>query len=208
MTDSQPSLFAVRDQREPGWFFVDNEILDRYGSDLGAYGVAVYNVLSRHTRNERQQVNLSNRDIAATLGISHDRVRKSLADLVNMGLIYLEVPDRPSQGSISTITLLKVKTTGRVASSSGGELDVWRPANKERKQKLNNIPPTPPSGGLTARQRDALRKEIDRIYKASVGIYQDEQFEERAIQQACIRLFLPLNLAKKAIAESRGEAIA
>jgi len=29
---------AVRDQRQPGWFFVDNEIIDKYASQIGAYG--------------------------------------------------------------------------------------------------------------------------------------------------------------------------
>jgi len=31
--------FRRRDQRQPGWFFVDNEIIDKYTSRIGAYGV-------------------------------------------------------------------------------------------------------------------------------------------------------------------------
>ena len=111
---SQALLFVVRDQREPGWFFVDNEIVDKYGARLGAYGLAIYNILSRHCKNATQQVsNLSQRDIAATLQISQDRVRKSLLDLFELHLIHVDLPARPAPGMISTITLLKVKTTER-----------------------------------------------------------------------------------------------
>ncbi len=129
----QSSLFHIRDQRRQGWFSVDNEIVDNYASQIGAYGVAVYCVLCRHVRNENQQVKLSARDIGAALGISHDRVRKSLTDLANVDLIHHEVPDRRGPGLISTITLLDAKTTGRYTSSSVDELDATRPRNKEVK---------------------------------------------------------------------------
>jgi hypothetical protein len=109
------ALFTVRDQREPGWFFVDNEIIDRYSARLGAYGLAVYAVLCRHCNNSTQQVRLSQRDIGAILGISQDRVRKSLEELAESGLVHVEVPSRPAPGMISAITLLKVKRTGRGA---------------------------------------------------------------------------------------------
>lgn len=156
---SQPPLFHVRDQRRQGWFSVDNEIVDNYAGQIGAYGVAVYCVLCRHVRNESQQVKLSARDIGATLGISHDRVRKSLANLVEVELIHHAVPERPGPGLISTITLLDAKTTGRhtsstpritgrVASSPVVELDATRPRNKEEKTKTKSetktqLPPTP-----------------------------------------------------------------
>ncbi len=142
---------AVRDQREPGWFFVDNEIIDKYASQIGAYGVAVYSVLCRHCRNSTQQVtNLSQRDIAASLGISQDRVRKSLSALADFSLIAVEVPERPRPGIISTITLLKVKTTERHTFSYAHELNATRSRNKEDKTKTETntiLPPTPLKGG-------------------------------------------------------------
>ena len=152
-----PSDFEVRDQREPGWFYIDNEIVDLYGSRLGAYGVAVYAVLSRHEKNHT--VRLSQRDIAAALGISQDRVRKSLAQLAELRLINIEIPEHPSAGLISTITLLKVKKNERQALSSPPQLNatrsvhqnterytfsLWpelnatRSANKEEKTKTEN----------------------------------------------------------------------
>jgi hypothetical protein len=142
--DGGGSHIVVRDQRRFGWFSVDNEIIDNHGPQIGAYGVAVYCVISRHSRN--QVAKLSQRDIAAGLGISHDRVGKSLSALSELGLIAMDVPERPGPGLITTITLLDVKVSGRLTSSCEAELDATRPHNKEEKTKTETTakhPPTP-----------------------------------------------------------------
>jgi hypothetical protein len=131
-----PQQFVVRDQRQPGWFFVDNELIDKFGKQLGAYGVAVYAVLARYSKNSTQQVNLSQRDIAAMLGISQGRVRASLRELVDAGLIHMEVPARPSPGVISEIMMLKLKTTEHHMLSSTAELSATRARNKEERPRL------------------------------------------------------------------------
>jgi hypothetical protein len=137
------SAFLIRDQRRTGWFSLDNEIIDEHGGKIGAYGVAVYCAISRHSRN--QIAKLSQRDIATSLGISQDRVRKSLADLVDLNLVHVDVPDRVGPGLITTITLLDVKSTERHTFSSTCELNATRSRNKERKNKTETkpIPPTP-----------------------------------------------------------------
>jgi len=78
--------------------------------------------------------------------ISQDRARKSLGDLAQFGLIHVEVPDHPSPGVISTITLLKVKTMN-VTRRSAAELNVTRSRNKEDKNKTETKEkhPLPPS---------------------------------------------------------------
>jgi hypothetical protein len=146
-------MIAVRDQRQPGWFFIDNEVVDQHSQRLGAYGIAVYCVLCRYAKNSDQRVNLSARDIASALDISQDRVRKSLADLVDIGLIHLFIPGRPAPGLFSTITLLNVKATERHTFSSPDnrtphvqlpkELNVWRAPNKERETKTETETPLP-----------------------------------------------------------------
>lgn len=115
--------FAIRDLRQPGWYRVANEVIDQHGPRLGAYGVAVYNVLSRYAKNGTQQVDLSGRDIAAAIRISQDRVRKSLGDLVEIGLIDLVFPARSAPGLVARITLLNAKQ----------ELNAARSCNKEEK---------------------------------------------------------------------------
>jgi hypothetical protein len=142
----------IRDQRRPGWFHLDNEIIDDHGREIGAYGVAVYCAISRHHRN--QVAKLSQRDIATSLGISQDRVRKSLADLVSLGLVHVKIPERSGPGLITTITLLDVKATERHTFSSPAELNATRSPYKEVKTKTETktkpLPPTPlTEGGIS-----------------------------------------------------------
>jgi hypothetical protein len=70
------------------------------------------------------------------------------------------------------------------------------------------LPPNPPLGGLTPRQRQNLSKELNHIYQKSIGTLQDVDFDESALQTACLRLCLPLDAARKAIAESYGKVSA
>jgi len=151
-----PDQFAVRDQRRSGWFSIDNEIIDDYGRSLGAYGIAVYTVLCRRVKPSSQRVDgLSQRDIAAIIGISQDRVRKSLSDLAQLRLIHIEAPDHPSPGVFSVITLLAVGMkagfnsgieTERHTFSSCPQPNATRSPNKEEKNKTKTkklLPPTP-----------------------------------------------------------------
>ncbi len=186
MTGSQSLLFHVRDQRRQGWFSVDNEIVDNYAGQIGAYGVAVYCVLCRHAKNESQQVKLSARDIGAALGISHDRVRKSLAGLVDVELIHHEVPERSGPGLISTITLLDAKTTGRHTSSSVSELDATRPRNKEVKTKTETKRPPPFSNELDfALEENARAREAPEVPTVPTGgkTYGQEDFDARDLRK-------------------------
>jgi hypothetical protein len=178
--------FIVRDQRQWGWYFVDNEIIDKYGPELGAYGVAVYTVLCRHSwRSRTQQVDISQRDIAAYLKISQDAVRKSIHKLVTLGLVHAEVPDRGSQSRLSRFWLLNVKerpnatrsdrpATERQAFGSTHEPNATRSRNKEERQKQKENgeteqPPLPLGRKANANAksnsnysiRDRLERELD-----------------------------------------------
>jgi hypothetical protein len=200
----------IRDQRQPGWFFVDNEIVDQHGARLGAYGLAVYCVLSRYAKNGNQQVNLSARDIGSALGISQDRVRKSLADLATVGLVHLLIPERPAPGLISTITLLNVKRTERHTFSSSHERNATRARNKEVKTKTETETPPPLISTLfeesltskeNARARETYRqedfderdlrklgdayKEINRRLEASVGSAENSPTGKQIFEWAC-----------------------
>jgi hypothetical protein len=43
---------VVVDRRRTKFYTVENVLIDRYGKELGAYGVTVYNVLSRFANRE------------------------------------------------------------------------------------------------------------------------------------------------------------
>jgi hypothetical protein len=172
-----PEQFTVRDSRRVGWFSVDNEIIDNHAARIGAYGVAVYSVLCWHAKYGNPEVRLSTRDIAGTLGISHDRVRKSLLDLADARLIFQEVPMRPGPGLISTYTLLEVKETGRHASSLRVELDAVRPCNKEVKTKTETQTAPPPISSLF--EESFTSKENARACET----YRQQDYDERDLRK-------------------------
>jgi hypothetical protein len=95
---------------------------------------------------------------------------------------------------------------GQKGGRKGGQKDGSKRTSairKEREPEREQVPPYPPSGGLTPRQLQNLSKELQSIYAASVGVY-DDDFNEKALRRACLNLCLPLDAARKAIAQSEG----
>jgi predicted transcriptional regulator len=94
---------------------------------------------------------------------------------------------------------------GQKDGRKGGQKDGQneRAIRKEREPEREQVPPYPPAGGLTPRQLQNLSKELSTIYAASVGVY-DDDFDDKALRKACQSLCLPLDAARKAIAESEG----
>jgi DNA-binding MarR family transcriptional regulator len=78
--------FLVRDTRQPGHFWADNELIDVYGPQLGAHGIAVYMALARKAINGTGECRISMRSIAGQIGISVGGVSNAMADLLNLGL--------------------------------------------------------------------------------------------------------------------------
>jgi hypothetical protein len=155
--------------------------------------------------------------IAHELKDSERTIRRHLERLARHGYIRLK---RTPYGFV--ITVAKSRKFNIWRSVKNGHPD--RPnltvrsgnsaAQKDTNVRSNNedpavdaaqrhiIPPYPPLGSLTARQRKDLAKELDRIYAGSVGRSKDAEFEVEAIEKACVRLVIPFDQAQKAIAES------
>ena len=95
----------------------------------------------------------------------------------------------------------------QAATRGDGNLPSKPMANKQQEitdaDTDKNLPPNPPPGGLTPRQLKDLSKEMDRLAQACVG---RGTTEEKLLQAACAKLMLPLDLARKAMARSYGEA--
>ncbi len=79
----------LRDGRTRGWFHIDNALIDRYGMEIGAYGVAVYAVLARHA-DAKGVCFPSYQGIADRLGISRRQVIRTVAALAGFGLIRIQ----------------------------------------------------------------------------------------------------------------------
>jgi hypothetical protein len=105
MTTSTPSStlypphdlpIIVEDRRRRGFYTVDNDIVDQYGPQLKAYGVAVYNVLSRFANREGQCFP-SQATIAKRLGMSRMQVSREIGKLQQLHLIEVH-PQYGPQG--------------------------------------------------------------------------------------------------------------
>ena len=89
---SSPPLdvpFIVRDRRRKGFFTIDNELLDRYGDELGPYGLAVYMALARFA-NQEGSCWPSLATIARKTGMSRPQVIREIAKLKALALIAVE----------------------------------------------------------------------------------------------------------------------
>lgn len=81
--------FKVRDRRNKGWFYLDNEYLNGYARVFGAIGTAIYLSLCRHADSD-QKCFPSERLIAEELNITEKTVRKWLRMLEKWNLISIE----------------------------------------------------------------------------------------------------------------------
>lgn len=86
----QQSLFKVRDRRQRGWFYLDNEYLNGYARIFGAVGVAVYVSLCRHADNETQECFPSMELMSEELNVSRKTVSKYIRLFEENNLIAIE----------------------------------------------------------------------------------------------------------------------
>jgi hypothetical protein len=104
----------LRDEREPGYFTIDNELIDDYALEVGVYGVAVYNVLCRFASQSVAFPSLET--IAAKLGISRTTVKKALTALEKAKVIHIRHrPGDPANGippKSSVYSIRKIKKVG------------------------------------------------------------------------------------------------
>lgn len=78
---------TLQDGRIPGFYIVDNELIDNYGSTIGVYGVAIYNVLAKYANEKGSSIFPSYQTIADALGISRPKVIGTIKILVDAGLV-------------------------------------------------------------------------------------------------------------------------
>jgi len=81
--------FQVRDNRGGNWFWVHNIIIDHYGPELGAYGIAIYTALCRYAGQD-QQTWVNQRTLQEHTATSERKVRDVLRQLEALGLIAAE----------------------------------------------------------------------------------------------------------------------
>lgn len=77
---------GIRDARKPGWFWIDNGLLDQHGAAIGAVGIAVYAALARFA-DSRGECFPATATLARVTGLSRPTVSATLALLVDRQII-------------------------------------------------------------------------------------------------------------------------
>lgn len=83
------AVIEVRDERRRGWFAISNEVVDAYGPQIGANGLAVYAVLARFADSSTREAHPSHERIAKLTVLSRRTVINSLNKLRDVGLIAI-----------------------------------------------------------------------------------------------------------------------
>ncbi len=81
--------FKVRDKRNKGWFYLDNEYLNGIGKYVGPTGISVYVSLCRHA-NEEQSCFPAQDTIAKEIGTSDRSVKRYIKKLEDFNIIRIE----------------------------------------------------------------------------------------------------------------------
>lgn len=101
---------TLKDGREPGFYIIDNELIEHYGATIGVYGVAVYNVLAHYANKNGTHIFPSYQTIADKLGISRIQVIRTIKLLVETGLIKKESRvDNAGDMTSNEYTLVRLK---------------------------------------------------------------------------------------------------
>jgi len=112
----------------PGWFRVDNELLEDFGNVLGPYGIAVYNSLCKHANNTKviRHCFPSYATIAAETGMSKRQAVRAMKNLVKFGIVVKErrlrpTPDGKKRNWSNIYTLMPKTTWGSADYTRGGD---------------------------------------------------------------------------------------
>jgi len=126
---------TLRDQREPGFFIVDNEVLDLFGPQIGVYGFAVYCVLAKYANKRGEGAFPSYQAIADLVGMSRPKAFDGVKLLVECGLV-VKTPRFSETGDQTTnaYTLVNVKSL-----SAGSQPDLPPPSKRGLPPPVNVV---------------------------------------------------------------------
>jgi hypothetical protein len=152
----------IRDRRKPGWFRVDDEIIDVYGPEIGCHGIAVYSALAKHAdRQEESYPGL--RLLCKELKIGRKKLLETLDQLKVLGLIDIEPGDRKS---VNVYTLLDVPKKAK-GGSNENHPDKIGGSNENQGGSEKN------QGGGSNENRNQTQEEPDPINQSSSALPDD-----------------------------------
>lgn len=138
VTTHQAGSARLEDRRGHGFYIIDNAVIEEYGPQIGAYGLAVYNVLAMYA-GRKGSAFPSLRAIERMLGISRPTVIKAIDTLVEVGLITRSAR-RTGQGD-RTSNIYTLVLVGGKEGLPPGQSDLPRVVNDIDHGGQSDLPP-------------------------------------------------------------------
>lgn len=108
----------IRDERKPGWLWIDHAVLIEHGAALGANGIAVYVGLASYA-NQDHQAWPGIRGLAKRVGVGTATVQRAIAQLEALGLVQVErVESRQGDRDTNRYRLLRQNEVGCAAGDT------------------------------------------------------------------------------------------
>lgn len=127
------------DARRPGFFIVDNELIDNFGPKIGVYGVAVYSLLARFAGSGDASFP-SYQTIASKLGMSRFQAIKTVKTLIETSLITCSPRTNQTGDATSNVyTLVDLKGSQSGRPPVVNQVD--HPSQSGRPPVVNHVDP-------------------------------------------------------------------
>ena len=141
----QKTLFKVRDRRNKGWFFVDNEYLNGYGKIFGSVGVAIYINLCRHVDSE-QKCFPSQKTIGEELNLTDRTIRKYIKLFEKYHLVEI-TKEKSNRGKwlnntywlVDKSEWIKPEETTSYRETKGNKTQIQRKLTTQPKETDNSL---------------------------------------------------------------------
>lgn len=125
----------IRDFRKGDWYWIDREILRRYGKELKASGLAIYNILASYANLSTQACFPTQATMAKIIGISKRTVIRKIKLLKSLDLI--RVKKRKGRCVYYLLEPKVTKKTHRGDKRNTREVTLWH-INKNNITRINN----------------------------------------------------------------------
>lgn len=157
--------FKVRDRRNKGWFFMDNDYLNGYAKHFGAIGTAIYVSLCRHANGE-QKCFPSQKLIAEELNIGERTVRNYLNLFVEHRLITVDKERKSGKWLNNVYTLLDkdewIKPEATVADGTKG-ISQHSPKANDNSNQRHVVPTKDTNSKKTNKKERKIKSSEERI---------------------------------------------
>jgi hypothetical protein len=180
-TMSEARQLKIRDKRNKGWFYLDNEYLNGYAKIFGAVGTAIYVSLCRHADTD-QRCFPSQELIGKELNINPRTVRRYLKRFIAHRLIEVERERKNGVWVSNTYWLIDKSewvSEGTESSVSEDTSDIHQraqcPTKNTQRKKKTKIAPAEPAHGFSLKEKIKEMEENKRRDINVIALY----FEER-----------------------------